>query len=339
MGPQSESDEIRAAWRALSGDDCKDGWRTIAVATGCACRVLAGRRFPVNEEAILFGFRAAGVLAGQDLPLGRGFEVCIADLGNGSGGWAWVALCHNRAGDLDLFATMVGDVISALERLRGASEPAILMAFLERIRAWQEFMRRASDAALGVEAELGLFGELELLRDLMATGVGEREAIESWKGPLDAAHDFSLMGGAIEVKSTLSPAGFPVWITSLEQLDESGVHPLMLVGNRFVVDADGLTLPELAGSMVVQLASRPPIERAFTDLLLRAGLALRFSTRYTRRFRRVEMRTFEVKGAFPRITRAHAARAILAVRYEIDLDMLGHENISFREALVRMGVL
>src|SRR5262245_63146760 len=105
MVQQSEREELRAAWRALSGDESKDGWRTIAVVTECACRVLAGRRFPANEEAILFGFRAAALPAGE-LPQGRGFEVCIADINTDGPGYIWVALCRHSIGSLDLFETM-----------------------------------------------------------------------------------------------------------------------------------------------------------------------------------------------------------------------------------------
>ncbi len=337
MAQQSERYELRAAWRALSGADSKDGWRTIAVVTACACRVLAGRRFPGNEEAILFGFRAASLPAGG-LPQGRGFEICLADLKAESDGRIWVALCRQHAGSLDLFETMVEDVIFTLAGLRGANEPAILRAFLERIRAWQEFMRRGADATLSPEAELGLVGELEMLRELIASGVPEHEAIDAWKGPLDEVHDFSLKGGAIEVKSTISHAGFPVKIASLEQLDDTRVHRLFLAGLRFKHDPNGMTLPELAQSISSQLASSPPIKQVFEDLLLRAGLSSAFAARYTRRFQRLNTRVLEVDESFPRLTRAQVAREVLTARYELDLDLIRGTEIGVSAVLEKIGV-
>ena len=34
MAPQSDSGELPAAWRALSGSEARDGWRVIPVASG-----------------------------------------------------------------------------------------------------------------------------------------------------------------------------------------------------------------------------------------------------------------------------------------------------------------
>jgi hypothetical protein len=337
MAPQSEREELRTAWRALSGRESKEGWLTIAVATGCACRVLAGRRFPANEEAVLFGFRAASHPIG-DLPQGRGFEVCTADLEGEGDERLWVALCRQSAGSLDLFETMAEDVISMLGRLRGVNEPAILRGFLERVRAWQEFMRRGADGTLSQEAELGLVGELEMLRELIAAGVSEHEVVDAWKGPLEAVHDFSLKGGAIEVKSTISPAGFPARMASLEQLDDSRVRWLFLAGLRFRLDPRGLTLPELARSISGQLASSPPVEQAFQNLVLRAGLSWAVAGRYTRRFWRCEMRVLEVADGFPRLTRAQVAREILSARYEIDLDLVHAADFGLSGALQKIGV-
>lgn len=337
MALQSEGDELRAAWRALAGDDLKVGWRTIAVARGSVCRILAGRRFPSNEEAILFGFHTARLPSLADLPQGRGFEVCLANL-KAEDGSIWVALCRQSAGSLELFEAMAADVISTLARLNGANERTILETLVERIRAWQDFMRRGTEATLGVEAELGLVGELEVLRELIAAGVDEAEAIDAWKGPLDAVHDFSLRGGAIEVKSTLSSAGFPARIASLEQLDDSRVHTLFLAGLRFRLDPQGMTLPELAQLISEQLTSQPPIEQAFNNLLLKAGLVRAFSGRYGRRFRRLEMHVFDVRGHFPRLTRAGTPREIMAVRYELDLDLIGGAGLGLVPALHKMGV-
>lgn len=337
MALQSERDELRAAWRALSGDGSKEGWRTITVVTGCACRVLAGRRFPGNEEAVLFGFHAADLPAGE-LPEGRGFQVCIADLNAEGEGRLWVALCRQVAGNLDLFETMAEDVISALGCLRGANEIAIFRAFLERIRAWQEFMRRGTDGVLSADAELGLVGELELLRELMALGLTEEEAVDAWKGPLEAVHDFSLRSGAIEVKSTITPSGFPARIASLEQLDQSRVRVLFLAGLRFRLDPRGETLPEIAQAISTELAGTPSAEQAFKDLLLRAGLSRAFSARYTRRFRRCETRIFEVGAGFPSLARANVVREIVTARYELDLDLVRVGGIELSEALRKIGV-
>ena len=73
MALPSDEDELIAAWRALEGADPAPGWRTIQIAGGNPSPLLAGRRFPENEEALLVGFAAARPPAPHVLPQGRGF--------------------------------------------------------------------------------------------------------------------------------------------------------------------------------------------------------------------------------------------------------------------------
>ena len=76
-------------------------------------------------------------------------------------------------------------------------------------------------AYLSQEAEVGLFGEMVVLKALLEAGVPVEVVLNAWQGPLDGLHDFLIGSGAIEVKTTLSTNGFPATVNSLEQLDES----------------------------------------------------------------------------------------------------------------------
>lgn len=63
-----------------------------------------------------------------------------------------------------------------------------------------------------------------------------------WLGGGPTTPRRTLLGdGAIEVKATMSSAGFPVKIGSLEQLDDSVASPLFLAAMRFSRGEDGLT--------------------------------------------------------------------------------------------------
>src|SRR5215204_4698737 len=106
MALPSEEDELTAAWRALEGAERSAGWRTIHIAVGSPSLLLAGRRFPDNEEALLVGFAGKGTSLPQDFPQGRGFEVSKAELGAAGSGRVWIALCRHSAGRLDLFTMM-----------------------------------------------------------------------------------------------------------------------------------------------------------------------------------------------------------------------------------------
>jgi len=225
------SNEFLMAWSSLTGTNIEPGWQAISLPSAGQLKLMAGRRSPDNAEAILVGFPTARLAAADKLPEGQGFAVERADPeGNG---WLWLALTRKSAGSAELFATMACDVVGALDdaAAAGADEARHLRVFIGRVGAWQEFMRRGSQV-LSPEAEIGLTGELMLLRAIINAGVPSALAIESWVGPLDAIQDFALGTGALEVKATLSAVGFPAKIGSLEQLDDSTRQPLFVAGVR-----------------------------------------------------------------------------------------------------------
>ena len=336
---RTERDDLLAAWRALAGNSGADGWRTIPITFGGPCRLRAGRRFPGNQEALLVGFGSARVPPAVQLPQGQGFLVSRTDiLGDGEQSRTWIALSRQSAGSLDLFALMADDIVATLRGLTDLEDGRRLQVFLSRIRAWQDFMRCGSDRVLGFEAEIGLFGEIEFLRDLIAE-LSASVAVDAWKGPLDGIHDFTFGAGAIEVKCTASPNGFPAAIGSLEQLDDSRIYPIFLAGVRLVSDGSGRTLTEQVGELRGLLKDQPPVLAMFNNLLIRAGFLDGAAEDYVRRFSRAEMRLMRVSDGFPRLTRSNVAAEIDKVRYELDIDRIVTPEISLAKSLEQLGVI
>lgn len=335
----SEREELLAAWRALSGDGVAEGWRTIPVALGGPCRLLAGRHFPGNEEALLVGFSSVRLPPPDQLPQGRGFLVCQPDLGQENAGRVFIALRRQSAGNLELFAMMADDIVSTLGTMRGANDERFFSAFLARIRAWQDFMRRGADGLLSPEAEVGLFGELEILVDLLSTGLPPSVAVEAWQGPLDGIWDFVLGTGAIEVKSTVAPNGFLATIGSLEQLDGSLTGSLFLAAVRLALNPNGRTLPEKAGELRDVLRGNSAAFGLFESRLLHAGFLDATAERYTRRFSRAGARTLLISHDFPCLTRATVGIEIKSARYELDIDLVGAGDVGLNAALQQLGVI
>lgn len=339
MALQSKREELLAAWRALTGNPGAEGWRTITVAHGGPCRLLAGRRFPGNEEALLVGFASIRVPQEDQLPQGRGFLVSRAHLGEDLASRIWIALCRQNAGSLDLFAMMTDDIVSMLEGLRGADDERLFQIFLARIRAWQDFMRRDGDGVLSPEAEVGLFGELELLRTLVSAGVPAAVVVDAWEGPLDGVQDFKIGTGAIEVKSTVSSSSFTALVGSLDQLDDSLIQPLFLAGVRLELTTSGRTLPEQVDEIRIQMSGEPVARVAFDNRMIFGGYLAIAAERYTRKFSRTGIRILKVSEGFPRLTRANVAIEIRKVRYEIDLDLVSTSGVEIEDVLRQLGVV
>lgn len=339
MALQSELDHLLAAWRALTAQNNAEGWRTIAIAIDGSIRVLAGRRYPENEEALLVGFSSIHVPPADRLPHGRGFTVSRIDIGTTGADRVWIALTRQPAGSLELFAMVAHDIISTLSALRGNDDERLFHAFLARIWAWQEFMKKGSDGILGPEAEVGLFGELELLRDVIEQGIDQSTAVAAWKGPLGGLQDYSFGTGAIEVKSTVSVAGFPATISSLEQLDDSLISPIYLVGIKLSVEESGRTLPEQITDMRNTHLTDASARAMFDSRMLHAGYMESAAPHYKRRFSLSQARMFEINGAFPRLTRNNIPDAIRSARYEIDLDSIVPGSLHLTDALKNLGVV
>lgn len=326
------------AWSSLTGADIEPGWQAISLPSAGQLQVRAGRRSPDNTEAVLVGFPTVRLAAADKLPEGQGFSVERADP-EGSGK-LWLALTRKSAGSAELFAAMACDVVGALDDtvMAGADENKLLRVFTGRVGAWQEFMRKGTQV-LTPESEIGLIGELTLLRAIVNAGIPSALAIESWVGPLDGIQDFELGTGALEVKTTLSAAGFTAKIGSLDQLDDSTRQPLFVAGTRLRQTESGQNLPEIVDAMRLTIRGDAEAERLFTERLLAAGYIDAHAERYPRRFEQAETRIIEVTSDFPRLTLGYVPAGIMKAMYEIDLEKVPGENVGTEGALRKLGAI
>lgn len=332
------SEEFTLAWASLSGNEPAPGWRVISLPAAGPVAVQAGRRSPDDSEAILLDFPSARLAPTEKLPEGQGFAVERAE--PDFPGMLRLALTRRAAGSTELFATMARDVVGALDEAAsgGADEGKLLRIVLARVGAWQEFMRKGSQS-LSPEAEIGLLGELTVLRAIVQAGVPPVIATESWTGPLDGVQDFELGTGAFEVKATLASVGFPAWIRSLEQLDDSTRQPLFVVAVRLRQTEAGESLPAIVRSMRAATEGDGEAARLLDERLLAAGYFDGHADRYVRQFALAGMRLIEVNDEFPRLTLGNVPAGIVSVTYEIDLDKTAGQSLTAADALKRLGVI
>lgn len=327
-------DEFVTAWEALSGSGTLAGWRGIPVARAGACELMAARRFPGNEEALLARFPTARLGSSDHLPEGKGFEVVRADpFGDGM---TWIALTRKESGSPELFAKMVGDVAGAMDAAAPEGEDSVLKTMLRRVRMWQQFMSRGT-GPLSPEAELGLAGELFFMARLLDAKVSHESVLSGWVGPDDAPQDFLLGDGAIEVKATMSSSGFPVKIGSLEQLDDTVACPLFLAAVRFAAGEGGSTLPEMVADVERRLEGEPGAANFLRERLMVAGYSEVHAGQYTRRFDPKDRRVLSVSEGFPRLTPGVVPAGVTRAVYEINLDHAGDFLRDLDEVLSKLG--
>jgi hypothetical protein len=338
MVPPSESRELRAAWRALQGNEVTAGWRTIQIGSMEQC-LRAGRHFPDGAEALLIGFEDVTVAPLQSLPKGRGFYVTSVDLGPSGQGRTWFSLTREPGASPELFTVMAEDVVAEVQHRFSTPDQNAYRLFLDRINAWQSFMQRERYNLLTAEKEIGLAGELSMLLAIIDSEVAPMTAVESWQGPIEGLQDFIFAKGAIEVKSTVATGTFPAKIGSLEQLDNSLIRPLFLNAVRFALGEAGRTLPEIADAVRQALASEPPAGTLFNTRLIYAGLLPSHAEGYSRRFEHTSSRIMEVTESFPKLTAANVASEVREAHYTIDLDLVGEPDVHLIHTLREVGAI
>ena len=333
-----QSDEFLMAWSSLSGDGPDVGWQTIPVAPTGPLELCAGRRAPDNAEAVLVGFPAGRLLASDKLPEGQGFAVERANPEDK--GVLWLALTRKAAGSIDLFTDMACNVTGTLDDAvsAGANVDKLLRVFIGRVGAWQEFMRKGTQA-LSPEAEIGLIGELTILLKIIEAGVPAIVAVEGWIGPLDGVQDFILGTGALEIKSTLSSVGFPARIGSLEQLDDAVRQPLFIIGQRLRQTETGLSLPDVVDAARAAVKGDPGAASTLDDRLIAGCYVDAHAARYSRRFAMGDTLVIEVGDDFPRLTIGRVPFGVIKATYDIDLDKAPGHRINVVTTLKRMGVI
>ena len=337
MALQSDEADLVAAWRALAGQRAAPGWSSIPVGPP-AGRFRAGVMHPGNAEALLVGFGQIRRPSLAQLPKGRGFAVTALEPGTDAARPYWLVLCREAAGSRELFARMAVDVVRAVSAADEAEEAAVFQLFLSRIRAWQNFMQRPDDGLLDRESQIGLIGELITLEEILNHLPDPVAVVDAWQGPLDGVQDFALGHGAIEVKATTSPTGFPAKISSLEQLDQTVRSPVILAAIRLNTLAAGLTLPGWIDRLRARLGVGPS-RAPFENRLLQAGYSDGNQDAYTVAFGSGGAHLMVLDEAFPCLVRSTVPAAILRATYEIDLDQTSAQVIAWDEALRRVGAI
>lgn len=244
-----------------------------------------------------------------------------------------------------LFEAFALDLIGLCGSLRddaNGKTPVDCSPVIERIAAWQEFMRLRHEG-LSKKEEIGLFGELSVLLDWLRAGGNPQKIADVWTGPQHGARDFRFDDeNALEVKSSVKVTPFCATIDSLEQLDTSEYLELRVAAvcleeiddettpretTERTVDATpdaqppeplGEERPETLATLCEAIRSHLPTEllrRRFESLALRAGFRPDGGKRPWRRFLRRKVFCYRAAD-LPRLTPGETP-GIVRARYDI----------------------
>lgn len=213
-----------------------------------------------------------------------------------------------------VFERFVEDIVDRL-RTGGLPPEATVVKTLEDWTALLE----VEPAPLTPAQRIGLVGELLVMRQL--AHLSPLGALESWRGPDGANHDFVREGASIEVKSTVSHEGRRVRISSLDQLDPGLADHLYLVVAHLIEDEGGESIDDLLADLVD--LGVPP--RGLMSKTARLGYIHESPQEAPKRYSVRSLSAWNVDDDFPGLRRSNFSeariRGVTGLRYNLDLDV------------------
>jgi hypothetical protein len=316
---------MRMKWVAMMTDPWKDIASPKSVDAITAKRVnpdiawgfFWGRSM---DQKCLFVLRHAPASSpGGKLPNLKGIEVSLIDRALGAERMLIFALQDNA--QRDLFQGLCRDIVAAASI--AASEKEAVALTLARTWRWHHLLRGGSDARLSAEEQKGLIGELFVLQRQFMECFSSKDAIDSWKGPLDSPKDFESGRICVEAKARPGAAAPQVGISSAAQLDDAGTDLLFLC----VVELDQAPFGSMGSFTLTDIVTRvreavvlkdASVGETLEVLLEAAGF--RWTDDYSD-FLWVEGAThfYHVRAGFPRITASTLLPGVANVRYSVSL--------------------
>ena len=236
----------------------------------------------------------------------------------------------------EVFRAFCADLVSSTRFLARSESARALRTVVGRIHKWKDLFARGGLGLLSASEQLGLFGELIVLRDVFLTRVDHFSALSAWQGPLGAEQDFQFQEWLFEVKSQM--------VSSDKQLHISSEHQLDLVSGNIALfhqvfstsaEPEARTLAALVDEVrLAILRTAPPAASLLEARLIQIGYeplpdydveSLRLATR----------NAYEVKADFPRVCASDLSPGLSHVRYRLSLEACAPFRIEVQDLLSR----
>ena len=239
-----------------------------------------------------------------------------ADLGFAGVRSTFLDVVCSRADLVDLFNQVLDDVIRELSEEQ-PDRPATTAA--RSVKRWRLLFEVRRHSAMSLEGQLGIFGELEILKRCFADLPID---ISMWRGPLGEPHDILLPACAVEVKA-VAPDSQSIHINGLEQLNPPEGRPLILVVVSAAEDQDGTTLQDCVDEVEARATDPGLLRRR----LAQVGFLVGDERSGRRRFTISQVAHLLVQDPIPRIVPSSFSSGdvpigVGAVTYAIDLGVL-----------------
>jgi hypothetical protein len=309
---------LEIIWRELEAETppASDGHFARLLPSAAPGVVRLRWRVPSAVRGIEFELPSSEIPANLRLPKGEGFSTSVSSEKSDGLLRTTVVLEAVASKYNEILAVIASDLLGLSDKDGDARH---LIRISDRLADWAEFFRRHAERPLSPELQLGIIGELLLMRDYLIPFWGKELALASWVGPLRRPQDFQ-GPASVEVKSTLGAASKPLQISNLRQLDPSLMgKPLFLAVMRAeLVAAGGATL--LGTIRDVKSMLPRSLHSDFRSRLLRSGICeVSLESIHLSMFQAFNWRLFGIRDDFPRVVQSDVRAGVLDARYTISM--------------------
>ena len=171
------------------------------------------------------------------------------------------------------------------------------------------------------ESLLGLYGELDLLNELLKSKrYEEKEIVDSWSGYCRSTHDFNFPNLKLEVKSSLNGNNI-INCSSYNQLITQNDFQTYLINLSYIensMDGNGKSIFDIIESVKLNLKSCKESLKKFERKLDIFGIDKIYSSP---KYSRILDKIYDIRDDFPSFNKLKIHSAISDIKYKIDLSM------------------
>ena len=221
----------------------------------------------------------------------------------------------------EIFSALCEDLILAVSEIKESSK--IIKTILNQLGKWRALFDNIGRGGLQLQEQQGLYGELFLLRKLLATFSDSFDVIKGWVGSDKALRDFQYQKCAVEVKTTSTNNHQKLHISSERQLDETLLEHLFLYHLSVEVsNKNGETLNDIVKNIEKMIHNNVFAFNMFNAKLLEASYFIQDAELYNDRSYKVRREnSYNVTNDFPRVKESELRDGVGDVDYTIIVDM------------------
>jgi len=272
---------------------------------------------------------------GEEAPVMSGITIKAGTEANRS----HITLILETADDAKIFYFLCTSLMEATKKIQTDNDTAAARVIITHLGRWQKLLKKRGSELLSLNEQMGLFGELMVLKDIFLDNLKAREAISCWTGPMGDEQDFGYGESLVEVKTVRSTRDKEIQISSIAQLDTvSGKLSLTFqtVGVFEDQPPESLSLNGIVDLIAGKLSDQGADITDQFDLRL-AMLGYDKHPEYDKHyFALVARKVFAVEGDFPRIGSSDIRQGISKASYSILVEACLPYDLEKEDAINRI---